>query len=64
MKRPYFKPEITYLEFPVLYPMGALTFAIACSHCKNVGSDKCFDCKSEKKSGFELKESNNAERND
>ena len=36
------------------YPMGAITFAIACSHCKNIGSDKCHDCKCEKKSGFEL----------
>lgn len=37
-----------------LYPMGAITFAIACSHCKNIRSDKCHDCKCEKKSGFEL----------
>lgn len=58
------KTETVYLELKTLYPMGALTFAIACSHCKNVGSDKCFDCKCEKKSGFELKESNHAERND
>ena len=50
-----FRRKTKYLEVPVLYPMGALTFAIACSHCKNIGSDKCYDCKSEKKSGFELK---------
>ena len=37
-----------------LYPMGAPTFAIACSHCKNIGSDKCHDCKCEKKFGFKL----------
>lgn len=64
MKLPYKKPEIRYVEMPSLYPMGALTFAIACSHCKNIGSDKCYDCKCEKKSGFELKESIHAERND
>lgn len=51
--------------YPILYPMGALTFAIACSHCKNVGSDKCYLCKAELKSGFELKKENeNAEQND
>lgn len=43
-----------YVQVPTLYPMGAYTFAIACSHCKNKGSDKCHDCKCEKKSGFEL----------
>ena len=39
-----------------LYPMGAVTFAIACIHCKNIRSGKCYDCKCEKVSGFELKE--------
>ena len=58
------KRETRYIEYPTLYPMGALTFVIACSHCKNIRSDKCFDCKSEKKSGFELKESSYAEQND
>ena len=38
-----------------LHPMGAMTFAIACSHCKNINSDKCYMCKSEKVSGFEIK---------
>ena len=43
-----------------LYPMGAVTFAIACSTCKfKKGSEKfsdhrCFLCKSEKQSGYEL----------
>ena len=45
-----------YIHVPYLYPMGSLTFAIACSHCKNAGSNKCHDCKCEKQSGFELKE--------
>ena len=49
------KPEVKIVYFPSLYPMGALTFAIACSHCKNYGSELCHDCKSEIKSGFELK---------
>lgn len=48
-------PMTSYIQVPTLYPMGAVTFAIACSHCKNVGSDKCPDCKKEIKSGFELK---------
>lgn len=47
------KAEIKY--FPYLYPMGAVTFAIACSHCLNVGSELCSDCKSGIKSGFNLK---------
>lgn len=37
-----------------LYPMGTVTFAVACTHCKNIGSDKCDPCKQEVKSGFEL----------
>ncbi len=37
-----------------LYPMGALTFAIACTLCKNRGTEKCVLCKSEKVSGFEI----------
>ena len=37
------------------YPMGQLTFAIACSHCKNIDSDKCYRCKEERESGFEIK---------
>ena len=63
MRKPYSKPEIRFVSHS-LYPMGAVTFAIACSHCKNIGSEKCFDCKSEIKSGFELKENNHAEQND
>ena len=50
------KTKTVYVEMPTLYPMGAVTFAIACSHCKNIGSDKCHDCKCEKKSGFEPRE--------
>ena len=37
------------------YPMGQYTFPIACSHCANLNSDKCYRCKEEIKSGFELK---------
>ena len=37
------------------YPMGQYTFPIACSHCKNIGSDKCYRCKEEVESGFEFK---------
>lgn len=42
-------------SYAMKYPMGQLTFPIACSHCKNVGSDKCYRCKEERESGFELK---------
>lgn len=35
-------------------PMGALTYAIACSHCKNQESDLCEACVCEIKSGFKL----------
>ena len=44
-----------YIEFPVLYPMGPYTFAVACQHCANYRSDKCHLCKCERKSGFEPK---------
>lgn len=37
------------------YPMGINTFPIACSHCANLGSDKCYRCKEEIVSGFEMK---------
>lgn len=37
------------------YPMGQLTFPIACSHCKNIASDKCYRCEQERESGFEPK---------
>ena len=37
------------------YPMGRYTFPIACSHCANLRSDKCYKCKAERESGFELK---------
>ena len=44
------------IYFPVLYPMGPATFAIACSHCKNMGGGEvCTLCKQEKQSGFEMK---------
>lgn len=44
------------IYFPVLYPMGSATFAIACSHCKNLGGGEvCTLCKQEKQSGFEIK---------
>ena len=39
-----------------LFPMGAMTFAVACAHCKNLGSDVCVLCKMQKVSGFELKQ--------
>jgi hypothetical protein len=41
---------------PQLMPMGAITYAIACSHCKNRDADakKCKQCKCEVKSWFEL----------
>ena len=41
---------------PQLMPMGAITYAIACSHCKNRGADakRCNQCKCEVKSWFEL----------
>lgn len=38
----------------VLYPMGDITFAIACAVCKNRESDACMECKMEAKSGFEI----------
>ncbi len=37
-----------------LYPMGVLTFAIACTLCKNRGTEKCVPCKGERVSGFEI----------
>lgn len=50
------EPVMTrYVSVPTLYPMGALTFAVACSHCKNVRTEKCVKCKKEIESGFELK---------
>lgn len=57
------KPKMVerVVEIPTLYPMGALTFAIACSHCKNWGTLACAYCKAEIRSGFELKEKNNAD---
>lgn len=47
--------EKKYVAIPTLYPMGALTFAIACAHCENIGTDLCAPCKEERKSGFEIK---------
>jgi len=49
------KYKVQYIPFPTLYPMGPLTFAIACSHCKNLGTERCGPCKEERASGFELK---------
>lgn len=49
------RKEKTMIRRERLYPMGEYTFAIACVHCKNVGSDICRLCKMEKVSGFELK---------
>lgn len=37
------------------YPMGQYTFPVACSHCANLSSDKCYRCKEELESGFKLK---------
>ena len=45
-----------------LMPMGAVTYAIACSHCKNRGpkgndkaaADRCHRCRCEIESGFEI----------
>ena len=41
-----------------LMPMGAVTYAIACSHCKNraerMESDRCMKCFCEVESGFEV----------
>lgn len=37
------------------YPMGQHTFPIACSHCENLCSEKCYRCKEEVESGFKLK---------
>lgn len=44
----------TCYSAPKLMPMGALTYAIACSHCKNRESSLCEDCRCEVTSGFEL----------
>ena len=52
-----------YIEMPVLYPMGPLTFAIACRYCANRNSDLCLPCKWEKRSGFELKREPKKEAN-
>ena len=45
-----------------LMPMGEVTYAIACSHCKNRGpkgndkaaADRCHRCRCEIESGFEV----------
>lgn len=49
--------ETVFIHVPTLHPMGALTFGIACSHCKNRGKyeEFCHDCKCEIRSGFEYK---------
>ena len=43
------KETVKYIQVPTLYPMGVLTFGIACSVCKNRNSSLCTDCKCEKK---------------
>ena len=43
-----------YMNEKHLYPMGVLTFAIACKLCKNKRTEKCIPCKAEKVSGFQL----------
>jgi hypothetical protein len=37
-----------------LMPMGAITYAVACSICRNSGSDLCDDCRCEIASGFSI----------
>ena len=54
MKLFHSEKETVYVPFPTLHPMGAYTFAIACMHCKNDGTDKCVECKKETQSGFEF----------
>ena len=41
------------ISVPVLMPMGAMTYAIACALCKNKDSALCEKCLCEVKSGFE-----------
>lgn len=45
-----------YKPAPELMPMGALTYAIACSHCENRNKDAetCRKCRCEIESGFEV----------
>lgn len=51
-KAGYHRGYLEALEKTARYPMGMLTFAIACANCENLGTDKCADCKAEKESGF------------
>ena len=45
-----------YKPAPELMPMGALTYAIACSHCgnRNKDAETCRKCRCEIESGFEV----------
>lgn len=45
-----------YKPAPELMPMGALTYAIACSHCgnRNKDAETCHKCRCEIESGFEV----------
>ena len=52
-----------YIFVPKLYPMGALTFSIACSVCKNKDSEFCEECKCEIESHFELKTTADSRKN-
>lgn len=54
-QRGYKRGHLNGQIYTAAYPMGNYTFAIACSHCKNLRSDKCYRCKAEQESGFELK---------
>lgn len=50
-------PEKKIIYVPTLYPMGAVTFAIACDHCRHYNersSERCGRCIMEIESGFEL----------
>lgn len=42
------KETVKYIQVPTLYPMGEVTFSIACSVCKNRNSSLCNDCRCEK----------------
>lgn len=44
----------TCYSAPQLMPMGALTYAVACSICANFGSALCDECIREIRSGFQL----------
>lgn len=44
------------MTYPVLYPMGALTFAIACATCirdRRSSEEPCLSCMCERRSAWE-----------